>query len=228
MKTIIFSDTHLTAEFDLNKFNFLVKLINSADQVIINGDFWDSWFTSFDDFISSKWKKLFPLLLKKNTVYIYGNHDTQAKCDSRVKQFSVKQTAVYEMFTSNKLKIKFCHGDSLTKDKRAVPLKIYGAILDKVEASIFGKVLHQALHFWEKIAFKLLGHQRIMQSRVAKNLNKIVKDSKNKKEWLIVGDTHCSEIDKSCCFANSGAIIYGFASYITIDDGKIELHQEKY
>jgi len=68
MKILIFSDTHLTSKFDQEKFDFLKKIVNSSDRVIINGDFWDSWFTNFDDFVKSRWNKLFPLLKKKNTM----------------------------------------------------------------------------------------------------------------------------------------------------------------
>lgn len=71
MKTLIFSDTHLTKKFDLKKFLFLKRIIESADQVIINGDFWDSWFSDFNGFLKSGWKDLFHSLKEKETIYIY-------------------------------------------------------------------------------------------------------------------------------------------------------------
>ncbi len=53
MKTLIFSDTHLTNKPDPKRMAFLKKIINEADRVIINGDFWDGVFISFDQFLSS-------------------------------------------------------------------------------------------------------------------------------------------------------------------------------
>ena len=64
-KILIFSDTHLTKRFEEKKYNLLVRLVSSSDRVIINGDFWDSWFVSFKDFLGSKWNKLFPLLRER-------------------------------------------------------------------------------------------------------------------------------------------------------------------
>jgi len=77
MKILVFSDTHLTDRFDQGKFRFLQKIINFSDQVIINGDFWDSWFTNFDDFVNSEWRKLFPILLKKRAIYIWQSRSGQ-------------------------------------------------------------------------------------------------------------------------------------------------------
>jgi hypothetical protein len=59
MQTLIFSDTLLHQKFDQKKYNFLLKIIKAADQVIINGDFWDSDLSSFDKFVKSRWKQLF-------------------------------------------------------------------------------------------------------------------------------------------------------------------------
>jgi len=55
MKTLIFADTHLTEKFDVKLFDYIAPLALKADQIIINGDFWDSYLTSFDQFMSSSW-----------------------------------------------------------------------------------------------------------------------------------------------------------------------------
>ncbi|MBI3955332.1 metallophosphoesterase, partial [Candidatus Gottesmanbacteria bacterium] len=75
MHTIIISDLHLTRRFEKRKFNFLKKIIERSDQVVINGDLWDYYFSSFSQFVRSPWRQLFPLLKEKKTVYLYGNHD---------------------------------------------------------------------------------------------------------------------------------------------------------
>ncbi|KKP50689.1 MAG: hypothetical protein UR42_C0024G0015, partial [Candidatus Roizmanbacteria bacterium GW2011_GWA2_33_33] len=50
MNILVFSDTHLYLPFDGKKFNFLKKIISDSDQVIINGDFFDDYMISFDEF----------------------------------------------------------------------------------------------------------------------------------------------------------------------------------
>ena len=91
MRTLIISDTHLTHRFDERKYYFLEKLISSYDHVILNGDFWDGYTTTFDKFVNSKWSGLFPLLKAKNAIYLFGNHDQERYTDERVNLFSVEQ-----------------------------------------------------------------------------------------------------------------------------------------
>ena len=52
-KILIFSDSHLSPRFNQAYFNKLANLIEQADQVIINGDFWEGYFYSFDEFLNS-------------------------------------------------------------------------------------------------------------------------------------------------------------------------------
>ena len=91
MKTLVISDTHLDTTFDEKKYAFLRSIIERADRVILNGDFWEGITISFDDFIKSEWKSLFPLLKQKQTIYLYGNHDRKEYNDERVQLFSAAQ-----------------------------------------------------------------------------------------------------------------------------------------
>lgn len=71
MRVLVFSDTHLTKAFDDKKCEFLKKIISDSDQVIINGDFWDGYIISFDEFLKPEWACLFPpLKAKKNFLYL--------------------------------------------------------------------------------------------------------------------------------------------------------------
>ena len=49
-------------------------------------------------------------------------------------------------------------------------------------------------------------------------------------EFLIIGHNHDSEVDEKNNFACCGAILYGFAQYLTVDSetAKITLHEEWY
>lgn len=68
-RVLVISDLHLSHRVQKRKLAFLKKLVSEYDQVIINGDFWDNWFTTFDKFINSKWQELFPLLKENNCIY---------------------------------------------------------------------------------------------------------------------------------------------------------------
>ena len=97
MNILVFSDTHLYLPFDGKKFNFLKKIISDSDQVIINGDFFDDYMISFDEFIKSPWNQLFPLLKKKKAIYIFGNHDQEKFSDKRLNLFSDVQVTSYKL-----------------------------------------------------------------------------------------------------------------------------------
>jgi len=227
MNILIFSDTHLTNKFDNDKFKFLKKIIDTSDQVIINGDFWDGWFTNFDGFLKSKWNRLFPLLLKKNAIYLYGDHDPADRCDGRVNLFSVKTGESYNLILEKKT-YHIEHGHRILKGKMSKFLEIYGLLLNKVDRSLFRKTLYNFLHFLEYLGYNLIGLSLMTESKVAKRNNEIIKQSNNHREFLICGDTHCAEMDKNKMFANSGCINYGNAYYLMINYGEIVLHKENY
>ena len=223
MKILVFSDTHLYLPFDSKKFNFLKKIVFDADQVIINGDFFDSYMNTFDEFVKSPWNKLFPILKSKKTVYIYGNHDQKKFSDNRTNLFSEMQTERYKMKTDNKIYI-FEHGHKTrpTPDmlfKMSWKLKHYGIIF-----------VHLARNLMIKIFGKFI--IQLMFGRLNKGSKKIIKKLYKPKnnEFYIVGHNHYGEIDEKNQFATSGMILYGFAQYIIINlkTGKISLHEKWY
>ncbi len=228
MKTIIFSDTHLTAKFEVNKFNYLLKLINSADRIIINGDFWDSHLIDFDRFISSPWRGLFPALRKKQTIYIYGNHDRAKKCDHRVKLFSAKAVDNY-VFSQSAKTYYLEHGDRLLQGKRSFLLELYYFFLRRSDDTFLDRLIHNMLHFFEQLGYKLIGSSLISNSKIARRNNLIINQlHTGKKHFLICGDTHLAEINKENGYLNTGYIGHGVASYCLINDGRISLVKEKY
>lgn len=112
MRVLIINDTHLTHHFDKARYDYIVKLVNQADQVILNGDFWDAYLTDFNLFCNSEWQKLFPLLKQKKTIYLFGNHDKREFVDQRVSQFSQQQLDSYS-FKSGKNIFNIQHGHVL-------------------------------------------------------------------------------------------------------------------
>lgn len=228
MRILIVSDIHLTNKFNKQKFDFLSRIINSADKVILNGDIWDSWFTDFDHFVNSKWNCLFPLLLAKRTVYIYGNHDSKKDCDSRIKLFSV--------FADNEFVLKskdqtflITHGDVLLQDTASLKEKLYNFILKKTDRSFAGDLVRRLIHLIEWIGFKILGPKHMNHSSISQKNNSILKNkNRNTNQWLVCGHTHCAQINQRHRFANSGSIDYGFASYLMINNGVIKIYKKSY
>lgn len=223
MKSVIFSDTHLTTKFHTKQFLFLKKIITSADQVIIAGDFWEGKRITFDEFLNSKWSTLFPLLKNKKTIYIYGNHDPKRKMDERVKLFSNVQADHYQFKQGNttfiikhghQFKIKFYN---LTGLAHRYPIFNY----------FFMHYVHEnAEHFLTK----LFG-RRILQVLFGNENRKIKKwAAKNLRdnEVLICGHTHASEVNLENRFINTGLIRHGIGQYVLIENGKPQLKNEAY
>ena len=222
MNVLIFSDTHLCLPFDQKKFDFLEKIISSSDRVIINGDFFDHYMISFDNFIKSPWNGLFPILKRKKAVYIYGNHDEKEFSDNRVDLFSIRQTYRLKLEIDNKVFI-FEHGQKI----RTIP----GILL-----TINRKLIYLTLkigHYFRNLMVKLFGKLFIIlrfSYRNIKSKRKIINFYKpGVNEVYIIGHNHFGEVDEKNHFAVSGMILYGFAQYLTIDSAaKITLHEEWY
>ena len=224
MQILVFSDTHLYLPFDERKFNFLKKIISNSDQVIINGDFFDDYMISFEDFINSPWKQLFPLLKSKKAIYIFGNHDQQKFTDKRLNLFSNIQTSNYSLATSH-YSLIFTHGhqfrktaDLSIKDIKNI-MPIISLIMNvahsfrQIMTNIFGKKFLKLRFAYRNIATK--------QEAI-----KTIKDN----EFIIIGHNHWAEVDEQKHFSCCGAILYGFAQYLIIDsdNSSISLHEVWY
>jgi predicted phosphodiesterase len=219
MKTLIFSDTHLTNRFEPEKYVFLKKIISSTDKVIINGDFWDGLSITFQDFIESKWRQLFPLLKQKQTVYIYGNHDLPEMCDWRVNLFSVKQANEYYAYTNPK-KLIIRHGHQYTSSiqkvfKNQKTIKILNNLHEELEYRIiktFGR------------SFFRYGLYRSFTNSMHRYARRNMKDG----EVLVCGHSHNAVFKPEKKYINSGLIRHGLAQYLLIENKKIRLVEEKY
>lgn len=108
MRTLIFSDTHLTDQFDQLQCDYIVKLVKSVDKVIINGDFWDGYLTTFDAFLAT-WQPLLRVLAKHNVLYILGNHDNAVLTDERSQKFATVLDGEH-IFTAGSTTYRVAHG----------------------------------------------------------------------------------------------------------------------
>jgi predicted phosphodiesterase len=228
-KTLIISDLHLTKKFDKNEFHFLVDLIKSADKVIINGDFFDSWFLSFDEFLSSKWNKLFRLLKERNCVYIFGNHDEEDASDERREIFCDESGYDYETKIGDK-ELILMHGHRV-KNGINSGLKIYQKTLNGVAKSKLKQKTKDQVFALERFTFKHVISKAAGLFTMSSKINKSLENYKKKNypnKWFICGHSHLAEMDMRNKFLNTGAIRHGIASYAEIDENDVELKTARY
>ncbi|MBD3328907.1 hypothetical protein GF357_00210 [Candidatus Dojkabacteria bacterium] len=218
MKTLIFSDTHLTGRFNKKKSQFLEEIIRPADRVVMNGDFWDHGLCSFDRFVASQWrKKLFPLLKKREAVYVFGNHDQEKWIDSRVELFSDKAVSQYQFIEHGK-KYLFEHGH------REYPAQEFLSLILQDAGRYVG--VPYLLKLREVLTWKVFGwgaHPKMIFNAVHKRLSK-----EGEFDTCFWGHTHSPEVDLESKFVNSGCVEFGFGSYIMIEEGNIDLIKRRY
>jgi predicted phosphodiesterase len=218
MKTLIISDLHLTTQFDPKKFMFLQEIIESADQVIINGDFWEGLLLQFNDFVNSDWRKLFPLLKAKKTIYIYGNHDKKYLCDDRVNLFSVEQKNYHRLQIGN-LVFVIVHGHQFNP--------FFNRLLHPIKLPQFFLKVLMAQERWLVTTFKnsyIQFHYRLYNKEIKAKINSNLR----KNEILVCAHTHAAELDTDNKYINTGLIDHGLAQYLMIDDEEIQLHSVHY
>ena len=219
MKILVFSDTHLS-KFDDKKYQFLKKIILDSDRVIINGDFIDDWLISGNEFLKSKWKSLFPLLLAKKTIYIRGNHETTITHEI-ANHFSIKFCDYHEEYIKDK-KFLFEHGDSIIKKKQHPLLKVNNNRILNI------RFLLKSFNFLRSSLNTMMPKLSKKFSKGKKQNNTLKNYYTNREFFLITGDTHNPELDLEKKFANTGRIMDGYASYILIMDNEIKLLHERY
>jgi len=214
---LIFSDTHLTHKFDKKKYDFLVKLISQADNVIINGDFWDYYLTSWEKFLKSQWKALFPLLKSKHAIYIYGNHDTKLFSDTRVNLFSVLQTEKYKLKVKNHI-LNIQHGHLI------VPT------IDVSHSSFRRKSLISISQKLEEKNIFLLSKPLML--RISRKQNKVLKkysvEELPANEILVCGHTHLAVFGEKAKYLNTGRIRYGEAQGLFVTNGQFQFINARY
>jgi predicted phosphodiesterase len=216
MTTIIFSDTHLSNRVYRKKFFYLKHLIQSADQVIILGDFWDGFLTTFDKFVESGWRFLFPLLLQKKAIYLYGNHDRIEWSDDRVNLFSVRQEQELvvnlggqQYLLTHGHALKTSLEDRFTILDHSMPLRL-GSSLDILHKLVWGRRFLKA--------DKLINRPMIDWAR----------DALPEPAILVCGHTHFPQHDLPERYLNDGFIGCGFGNYLKISEQGAELICERY
>lgn len=223
MKTIVISDVHLTSKFDQRKYDYLGDIISSSDKLIINGDLWDRFYTDFDSFLKSDWSKLFSLMKKKKTVYIYGNHDPAHHQDSRNQLFSTKQVEEYVIELDDGRRLNLNHGDLITHGTkyRDSKVKLYSAMMNSI------------LSFAEAAAVNTFGYtynRAIPQiNHLEKLYKKYSKESLKSEEILVTGHIHKPIFNPEEGYINTGYVMYGNGFHLDVDSNiDLQLVHDRY
>ncbi len=223
MKLLVFSDTHLTTSFDAAKFNALKEHISLADQVIINGDYWDGYVVDFERFISSRWQELFPILKAKQAIYIHGNHDRPEFADERVNLFSIDQKFEHRLKIGD-VEYVFTHGHLLSA---ALDGGLH--LSDKQVRSHLYRWSSMAFSYLEGLTIKLFGsailhfggyHHRKMKRWIRSNLTE--------SQYLVCGHSHTAEIDHQNRLLNPGTFNHGLVSCLWIDETGVTPVRSRY
>lgn len=225
--TIILSDIHCGKVFDKKKCDYLLRLFDRAEQVILNGDFWSYYIQDFDSFVNSKWNKLFPALKAKNCVYIHGNHDRKNWCDDRVNLFSVYNDYEYLFPISDNEELYISHGHLISNDsiQNETYIKFNRALFD------FNR-LNRSYKFYillNKILLKIFKEQRY--SGFLKYLNKPYYEFASnlpENQILVTGHTHAPEFSPGKRYINVGFVNFGLSYFLNIKDVKCVLEWERY
>ena len=240
MKVYIASDFHLKfAENseDIKRrervIDFLDSIKDDANLLILNGDIFDLWFV---------WKKFiikgyFPLIFKLKQlrekgiriVFIAGNHDFWFK-DFLTETLGIEVYKDDFNETIDGVKTFISHGDRYTSNDLRYQI-FRRMIRNKFVMWIFGN-LHPdfALN---------IGRRMSRSSRKQKPINEILnkreqgliqfaKEKLNETDVVILGHSHIPKIERyeNGIYANAGDWINNY-SYLTIINGKIELHNYK-
>lgn len=222
MKTFVFSDTHFTRKFDQKRFDKLKSLIEASDRVIINGDFWEGLSVPFEDFLNSEWKKLFPILKAKETIYVYGNHDDPAISDKKVYEFCDTAVADYKLETPTK-KYYFTHGQDFLFPKLTDPdstKKRALKLLTKIDIFVAGIIQYILFKLFGPMIFpEKFNHMSLEERRQIAPLDYL----------LVCGHSHRPLYQPKLNFIDIGFFNYGWANYMLIDDkGEFKFISERY
>jgi len=240
MKVYIASDFHLKFEENTEDtkrrnrvLSFLDSIKDDADLLILNGDIFDLWFV---------WKKFIirgyiPLLLKLHQlrengvriVFIAGNHDFWFK-DFLTETLGIEVYKDDFCKTIDGVNTFVSHGDRYTSNDLRYQI-FRRMIRNKFIMWIFGN-LHPdlALNIGKNMSRSSRKQQPTDETlnKRERGLIQFAKNKLNETDLVILGHSHIPKIEnfKNGIYANAGDWIDN-SSYLTMTNGKIELHNYK-
>lgn len=216
-RIVVISDCHLSSQFDEDVYKKLIEIAKLADILVLNGDFWADSSVRFDKFITSKWQKFFPILLKKETYYVFGNHDMPLHSDERIYSFC-KWAGFRLKIKAGDISLHIEHGHLLSGNFVRNILTIFQKHPTALKYATlpFGLAEDSIRYFAQKTG-----------STVLKKLNMEFKISRltvsKKDEYFLMGHTHVPEFDEETRYVNSGLTHMNHFDYIEIYMNKIHV-----
>ena len=219
-RILIISDLHLSV-FERKTSQFLEKLFSRFDTIIINGDFWDDQYISFEDFISSQYRPLFAVLHQKNTIYLFGNHDMPARMDNRV--FSFCSWAGFRVkLRAGRISAHIEHGHLLSQWYVLLLLRLFenkGWWLWLLTTPI------GFLESWAKQRYLKSVREKKQREHHLKSLNtyfqKMAKQIVSSTEYFIMGHTHVPQYAAGDHYINLGFSHERHYSYIVVENNTL-------
>lgn len=220
MKTLIISDLHLSNRFDAVRAEYLIELLSEADRVILNGDFWDNHATTFDGFVRSPWKMLFPLLKARKTVYIFGNHDREQDSDERVSLFSTAQANHWQL-RDGKLRLHIEHGHHILAKHHDSP----NWVVTLFRVSLYDVWFRQPLeHFLVS-----RGNEVLHRWHMGNNQQELIEKARTSSaDLLVTGHTHLPTLQPDKKFVNLGYVNHGVSYYVLVENEQAYFIKESY
>lgn len=223
-RILVFSDLHCTKSFYKGKFERLKAIISQYDKVIINGDFFDNWAITFNEFVSSEWNKLFDLLKSKHTIYILGNHEygtdqCLSNLDERVYNFCDEICLSKDLILKSGRIVSIEHGHLAWKDEFKSKLSVFGLFLIKrfELGNLIAIIYNFLMNFDWYIKF-----EKYIWGKYNYRFKKILQLDPDK--YYVFGHIHYLDHDDN--YYNSGYMIGKYFSYLTIENSTILLHEE--
>lgn len=208
MRTLIFSDTHLTHDYSPSLDLFMQSLIDSADNVVVNGDFWDAYHTDWRRFSESRWQGLFARLRNKKAVVLWGNHDLPRW--TKDPQLFGSQYVGQHIIPLGKLELQIEHGHLL-----APSFDTHHPFL--------------AWNFSRYIPYRSYSFKPTSRiNRIADASLRLAASRLPSTRFLITGHSHVASLDEPLRYANSGLIGNGHASWLWIDGERLSLKRASY
>lgn len=234
-KILIISDLHLTFLSSHKKIDSFVSLVSKYDKIILNGDFLDDYFP-YSWFSNKKFKKISYALLKKEVVYVFGNHDPDTKgLREKTKDFVNHYCEHFFLKIKNK-KICVTHGNHLhpSFDDVFKNLKVSKKLkyILKPIYELGRRLMYPLFIFYKKAILKVSIFFKKKYLKNLKRINKKMKKTALEKfsfmdaDVFISGHSHYAEAKKNASYYNSGSNVDGFLEYISIESGKIFLKKD--
>lgn len=217
MDAIIISDVHLGSDVSQAKLltSFLEKINNEnlTKCLILNGDFFDSM--DFRRLNKHHWKVLSMMRKMSNKikiVLILGNHDGPAEIISQLLGIEFLEEYIFE---SSGKKILVLHGDRFDSVITDRPILVY--IADKIY-KIIQKINKNLAKLAKKSSKTFMRNAEIIEKKSTDYMRKMGCD------MVCCGHVHYANMKPHVGYYNSGSWTEIPCNYLTVKDGKIDLH----